>query len=441
MELISQILGKYTAYFLINSREYVAYFVCVVLLSWYKHRRSLYPLRLLACLIVGILLCVPIGIIRTEWNNMGGKIFCGTLVTLLVLPMLVFLYRESAIEYALCLTGVIAAKGISGNLFALLLNACGKDDMITMSFFETSPGFFVDWLICLLINAFFQAFIYLFLRKQEKNSNALPGVKETAVLAATAYLLNNVIYSVVHTYQEGNLALGICCKLLFVIIYFAILMVRTGMFSRSVTEAKLTVTEQLLAAEKKHYSEVKDNVDIINMRCHDIKRQLSALQGKLTDKELETLKNAVEIYDSSIKTGSDILDLVLYQKQMYCKKHGITFNTVADGKILGFINSSDLYAVLANAVENAVEATEILPFDKRVISLNVRRQGDDAVIETANYRDRTEIITQNTSKPDKQHHGYGIMSMRYIAEMYGGKVETSAEDDMFFLKITIPIKK
>lgn len=242
-------------------------------------------------------------------------------------------------------------------------------------------------------------------------------------------------------YQSGNFALAVCCKVLFVIIYIFILMVRAGLFSHGITAAKLVATEELLAAERRHYAEVKDNVDVINMKCHDIRRQLTSLQGKLTDEELETLRDAIEIYDSDIKTGSDILDLVLYQKKLYCDKHGIRLDFIADGKILGFISSSDLYALLANAIDNATEATENLRPDKRLISLNVRKDGSAAVIETVNYFDTKKTGGEKqTTKADKRRHGYGIMSMRHIAELYGGTLDIETDGDIFFLKISVPLK-
>lgn len=440
MELLMRVLGRYTVNYVVNCREFIIYFACVVILSWYKNKRRRYPARLIGCFFAGLLMCFPICAVRTALDNLGGRILAGSLMSLMFLPILIFLYRESFTEYALCWTGIVVAKGISGNVFALLLNACGIDDLVSDSFFAGSPPA-LNWFISFSINVAIQVLIYFFLRKQEKNSNALPGRNSAILLACTAFFLVNILYAVMRNYQSGNFALAVCCKVLFVIIYIFILMVRTGLFSHGVTAARLAATEELLAAERRHYAEVKDNVDVINMKCHDIRRQLSSLQGKLTDAELDALRNAIEIYDSDIKTGSDILDLVLYQKKLYCDKHGIKLDFIADGKILGFISSSDLYALLANAIENATEATEALEPDKRLISLNVRKDGAAAVIETVNYFDPNRLGGERqTTKPDKRRHGYGIMSMRHIAELYGGTLDAEIDGDIFFLKISVPIK-
>ena len=140
-----------------------------------------------------------------------------------------------------------------------------------------------------------------------------------------------------HSYLAQSFPLAVCCKALFVIIYLFILVVRAGVFSRGRISQELKITEQLLHQEKKHYKSVKDNIEIINMKCHDIKRQLSSLQGKLTDDEITALQEAVKIYDSNIKTGSEILDVIIYQKQLYCENNGIRLSCIADGACLAGI--------------------------------------------------------------------------------------------------------
>lgn len=187
---------------------------------------------------------------------------------------------------------------------------------------------------------------------------------------------------------------------------------------------------------------MRDSVEIINMKCHDIKRQLSSLQGKLTENEIAALQEAVKIYDGKIKTGNEILDTILYQKSLYCEKHDIRLTCLADGSLLSFITPSELYALLSNAIENAIEAVINLDPSKRIISLSVgRSETCDITIEVSNYFDERKVVTNGTSKEDKVHHGYGIKSMRYIAEQYGGVLNTEKQGEIFSLTIKFPHKK
>jgi len=104
-----------------------------------------------------------------------------------------------------------------------------------------------------------------------------------------------------------------------------------------------------------------------------------------------------------------------------------------------FMEPSQLYSLLDNALENAVEASAGLAADDRMILVTIGSSGDSAVIEMSNYFDPAALAAEEeSSKPDKVHHGYGLKSMRYIAGMYGGTVETRTEENMFFLTVTIP---
>ena len=44
-----------------------------------------------------------------------------------------------------------------------------------------------------------------------------------------------------------------------------------------------------------------------------------------------------------------------------------------------------------------------------------------------------------TTKSDKDYHGYGMRSMKYIIRKYGGDLSITTEDMLFQLNIMIPI--
>ena len=44
-----------------------------------------------------------------------------------------------------------------------------------------------------------------------------------------------------------------------------------------------------------------------------------------------------------------------------------------------------------------------------------------------------------TTKDDPNQHGFGIKSIKYITELYGGKFSVRVEDNMFFLRILFPL--
>ena len=101
----------------------------------------------------------------------------------------------------------------------------------------------------------------------------------------------------------------------------------------------MAMMDRILSEERKQFAQMKENIDIINMRCHDLKHQLEDFSGRLTDREIAELQEAMEIYDSNIRTGNEALDTVLYIHQLTCRKEGIILTCLADGNALSFMRT------------------------------------------------------------------------------------------------------
>lgn len=93
-------------------------------------------------------------------------------------------------------------------------------------------------------------------------------------------------------------------------------------------------------------------------------------------------------------------------------------------------------------LDNAVEAVEKLENpEKKIISMTVESRGGLLCIQTNNYFSG-ELTLENglpkTSKGDEQFHGFGVKSIRHVAEKYGGTVTVETDNDVFILLINIP---
>lgn len=181
-------------------------------------------------------------------------------------------------------------------------------------------------------------------------------------------------------------------------------------------------------------------MDVINMRCHDLKHQLDRFSGQLTRQEIESLREAMDFYDSNIKTGCEVLDVVLRASRMRCQKSGIQLTCLADGAALGFMDVRHLYSLFNNALDNAIEASEKLEDpEKRTISVTVARRGSQLDIQVTNYFSGPLPPPGETAKSDCARHGFGTMSMRYVAGQYGGSLTVRTEGDIYCLSIVLPI--
>ena len=203
---------------------------------------------------------------------------------------------------------------------------------------------------------------------------------------------------------------------------------------------------RLLRQEQEQHRMTKATVDVINRKCHDLKHQISALRSMSTEEQersIEELEKAVMIYDSFAKTGNSDLDIILAEKSLLAEKEGITIRCIADGERLGFMRTEDLYALMGNTLDNAIEAAAEVDSAERIISLTIAPRGELLSIHLENPAAHEPTIIDGlplTTKKDTDYHGYGVKSMRYIAEKYKGVLTTAYEDGVFSVDIILPVK-
>lgn len=136
---------------------------------------------------------------------------------------------------------------------------------------------------------------------------------------------------------------------------------------------------------------------------------------------IDEITNAVNFYDDSFQTDNEILNTALMEKSMVCRRYHISFSAIVDGKKLGFMNPMDLYVMLGNALDNAIEAVrKIKEEEKRVISMRVYAKEDLIILQIENTCLEETSVPEDgnlsTTKSDKNYHGYGIGSIRKIVE-------------------------
>lgn len=151
-------------------------------------------------------------------------------------------------------------------------------------------------------------------------------------------------------------------------------------------------------------------------------------------------------YSAQQHTGNPVLDVILTTKERACADRGITFTAVADGSLLSGMSSMDIASLFGNALDNAIEATSKLPkCEQRLIKLALYEQNHFIVIRVENYYDSrlkkdAEGNLRTTKRDDQHRHGFGVKSIRHIAQQYGGEVTIRTEDHWFVLTALIPKK-
>ncbi len=190
---------------------------------------------------------------------------------------------------------------------------------------------------------------------------------------------------------------------------------------------------------------MKENIDLINMKAHDLKHFISDIRGGKYDGDsgLAEIQEAVERYEQTANTGNKALDAVLNEKMYVCHKNGIAFSTMVQGAELSFMRLTDISSVFGNILSNAIEYEQTVPDEeKRCIMLKVFRKDNLLCIHAENYCTENLKFKDNlpvTTKGSTDYHGFGLKSVRYVVKKYGGNLSVGLRDNMFVVDIIMPV--
>lgn len=248
------------------------------------------------------------------------------------------------------------------------------------------------------------------------------------------------------TYAAESFALMFASRILSVLCCLLLLIMKTGILQLNSVEQETDTLRRLRVAEREQYEQKKETVELINIKCHDLRHQIDLLEKQGTAPEqsgLNEMKKLIRIYDSSVKTGNETLDVILTERSLYCEKYGVRLSCIADGSKLSFMSVTDIGSLFGNALENAIHAVQKLNNpDDRIISLKVEEKGGMLLIRVENsYADALEFDGElpKTTKEDNGYHGFGLKSIRMVAERYGGVMRIQA-GEQFVLTVLIPMQ-
>lgn len=213
-------------------------------------------------------------------------------------------------------------------------------------------------------------------------------------------------------------------------------------------ESDLEHMEQILKLQHRQYETKKETMDLINQKYHDLKKSLNYLE-KLPGSEqrsasIHSLEEELKVYETIFQTGNEMLDIVLFDKNERCQKAGIRLIFMLDGSNLSFLNPLDITAIFGNALDNAIEQAEKMERpDQKEITMKVSSRPGWLIIRFENYCIPAQLQWADgelqTTKGDRDVHGFGIQSIRYAVKKYGGNMAVDVQGDRFVMNIMFPL--
>lgn len=268
--------------------------------------------------------------------------------------------------------------------------------------------------------------------------------KKRLILLSFFMLFSDVVVNAFVVYNVENstsLVLNVFSVYNIMTCVFA-LSVQFLMLSSEHYESELKIVESLWRKDKQTYEMTKESMEIINTKCHDLRKRMriARKRSRIDEQELAEIEHAINIYEDNIKTGNETLDVILSEASFICRNNHITFISIADGSRLDFMSSGDIYSLIQNAVTNASNAvTSVKEPERRIIRLMVRGNAEKTEVHVENYFDNVAGLQFEdglpVTKKDKRYHGFGMRSIKNVCKKYDGTMNVEIEDDIFNLNI------
>ena len=338
-------------------------------------------------------------------------------------------------EAMFCMTCALATQHLSYVLY---------DDVLALSGWAYDSVQAVAIISAVMLLVYLAAY-YLFVRKMKQHPELSFQNRENLIVGGLLILFTIVIKFIMDPYLSARsmTKLYVLVSIYDVVCCVLALMLERGLFrNQALTDEKNFLT-QLVHMQEEQYRTSKANVEMVNIKCHDMKHQISHITSTTDPDAIRELEQIISVYDSSLQTGNEILDVCLMEKKLLCEKNSIKLDCIANGQCLSFMQPSDLFSLFGNALDNAMEAVcKLDDVEKRIIFVSVKEELGMAIIHVENNYTGELIMADGiprTSKDDEFYHGYGVKSIRMVVEKYDGNMALLPQNGIFNLNITIPV--
>lgn len=407
--------------------------VAEALFSLYLKRRRMFALRAVAAMLLLLGLSLGFGLLLGRYLPYLRYLIAFAF-SLALFPLC---FDVKIWDMLFCCVAAVASQNLAYSVSSIFAGLCGYDPVeVTMPFAAVQTAVYIA----------VQAATFFVCRAPLKNMGT-GFAQERIPMVLISLILTVIVYIIQHDRQSIASADFFSWRIMFLSYDVLSLFMLFGLSERSRLRHENAVLDSLRAGEERQYELDKRAVEMVNIKCHDLKHQIMALRGmhgEEQEKALKDVEEAVMIYDSIAQTGCKPLDLILKSKYLLCEKEGIRFTYMVDGEKLAFLSAVDIYSLFGNALDNAIRACgEVEDRSRRLINMAVTSRANFLNIHIENSTAKAPVLRDGlpvTTQKDTTYHGYGMLSMRRIAESYGGVMEVSCKDLLFSLDMTIPLR-
>ena len=198
---------------------------------------------------------------------------------------------------------------------------------------------------------------------------------------------------------------------------------------------------------KTHYAEVENMYRQMRGWRHDYRNHIQIMKGYAASGDLDAIRAYLDALDTElhtvdtvVKTGNRMADAILNSKISLARAKGISVTADAHIPVALTTSELDLYIIIGNLFNNAIEASLALPEYARMIRVYMDIKNTQLCMSFTNLTATKKLTKINgrfrTSKGEG--HGFGLIRIDTIVERCGGYLCRASEDGAFTTEILLP---
>ena len=300
------------------------------------------------------------------------------------------------------------------------------------------------YIIGIAARLFVLGVVYLLLKNFKYKMQMKDSIVLTLVFLIAFAIVVFTVFNLLNLERTADLTLYISSGVLATMFFIIFMYSKNNLYLREQEQLDKVQIAQLQQQYAYYQDKLKDEERIRSI-YHDMKNHLLVLEGSQgtdeTRKMAQELRSQIADYENYVHTGNEFLDIILKDKAEKAREKNIDFSVFIDFNGIDFIEPLDISTMFGNGIDNAIEASEKLPEDQRVILVKAGKVQDFVSILIENNCLDEVHKDGHTTKADKFLHGFGISNMKKAAEKYKGTCTITQENGKFTLKILLPVSK
>lgn len=225
------------------------------------------------------------------------------------------------------------------------------------------------------------------------------------------------------------------------LLYMNILLVFYAEQSKISADRKhdVELAEQHYIMQEQYYEQLRSEQNETRAMFHDIKKYMLAMRTMVAERNSadasSVLEEAQTLFDNLgnvVDVGNAVVSIILNEYKGRIEEAGIEFDFSVSIPETISVAPVDLYILLGNAFDNAIEACLCLSENDRYIKLQIKQHKNLLYLEIKN-----PFKNGYTNRKKGKNHGYGLQNMRRCLAKYDGQMSTFAEDNVFSLCICL----